>query len=81
VLEKHIGKGLFDIIVCNNRYEGTLPNGVEWVKIDENASDHPLYAGDFLDLEYPWRHDSEKLAKTLMDLLYERTGPLIDRDN
>ena len=81
VLEEHIGEGLFDIIVCNNRYEGILPNGVEWVKMDENAADHPIYASDLLDLEHPWRHDSAKLAKTLMDLLYERTGPLIDREN
>ncbi len=81
VLEEHIGEGLFDIIVCNNRYEGILPNGVEWVKIDENAADYPVYAADFLDSEHPWRHDSEKLARTLMDLLYERTGPLIDREN
>jgi uncharacterized cofD-like protein len=78
VLEDHVGQDLFDIIVCNNRHEGTLPNGVEWVKIDESAADHPLYAGDFLDLEHPWRHNSEKLAKTLMDLLDERTGPLSD---
>jgi uncharacterized cofD-like protein len=78
VLEEHIGEGLFDIIVCNNRYEGILPNGVEWVKMDENAAGHPIYASDLLDLEHPWRHSSEKLAKTLMDLLYERTGPLID---
>lgn len=78
VLEEHIGQSLFDIIVCNNRHEGTLPNGVEWVTIDENAANYPLYAADLLDLEHPWRHDSEKLAKTLMDLLYERTGPLSD---
>ena len=81
VLEEHIGQGLFDIIVCNNRHEGTLPNGVEWVKIDESAADFPVYAADLLDVENPWLHDSEKLAKTLMDLLYERTGPLIDREN
>jgi uncharacterized cofD-like protein len=78
VIEDHIGKGLFDVIVCNNRFEGILPNGVEWVRLDERASDYPIYAADLLDLEHPWRHDSDKLAKTLMDLLYERTGPLSD---
>jgi uncharacterized cofD-like protein len=78
VLEEHVGKGLFDLIVCNNRHEGILPNGVEWVKLDENTANYPIYATDLLDLEHPWRHDSEKLAKTLMDLWYERTGPLSD---
>ena len=78
VLEEHIQGGLFDVIVCNNRYDGVLPNGVEWVNIDELAADYPLYATDLVDVEHPWRHDPEKLAKTLMDLLYERTGPLSD---
>jgi len=78
VIEDHVGKGLFDIIVCNNRYEGTLPNGVEWVRLDERAADYPIYASDFLDPDHPWRHNSDKLAKTLMNLLDERTGPLSD---
>jgi uncharacterized cofD-like protein len=78
VIEDHVGKGLFDIIVCNNRCEGILPNGVEWVSLDERATTYPIYATDLLDSDHPWRHDSEKLAKTLMDLLYERTGPLSD---
>ncbi len=76
VLEEHVGAGLFDVIVFNIRHEGTLPNGVDWVKLDERASEHPIYGADLLDVEHPWRHDSEKLAKVLMDLLFERTGPL-----
>jgi uncharacterized cofD-like protein len=76
VLEEHVGEGLFDIVVCNNWYERALPNGVEWVKIDEAAAKYPVYAADLVDNEQPWRHASDKLAKVLMDLLYERTGPL-----
>jgi uncharacterized cofD-like protein len=75
-LEEHIGGGLFDVIVCNNRYEGALPAGVEWVNIDRRAEKYPVYGTDLLDIEHPWRHDSEKLAKALIDILYERTGPL-----
>jgi uncharacterized cofD-like protein len=78
VLEEHIGRGLFDIIVYNNRHEGTLPNGVEWVAIDPNLNNYPLYGADLLDEEHPWRHSPEKLARALMDLLEERTGPLSD---
>jgi hypothetical protein len=33
-----------------------------------------------LDQERPWRHDSTRLAQTLMDLYYERTGPLVGRE-
>jgi uncharacterized cofD-like protein len=75
-LEEHIGGGLFDVIVCNNRCEGALPDGVEWVNIDRRAEKYPVYGTDLLDIEHPWRHDSEKLAKALIDILYERTGPL-----
>jgi uncharacterized cofD-like protein len=78
VLEEHVGEGLFDVIVCNNWHEGALPNGVEWVKIDDGISGYPVYGADLVDMDYPWRHNSEKLAKVLMDLLYERTGPLIE---
>jgi uncharacterized cofD-like protein len=78
VLEEHAGEGLFDVIVCNNWHERALPNGVEWVKIDDGTAGYPIYGADLVDTEYPWRHNSEKLAKALMDLLYERTGPLIE---
>ncbi len=78
VLDEHVGAGLFDLFVCNNRREGTLPNGVEWVNIDQRALNHPVYSADLVEVEHPWRHDSEKLAKSLMDLLLERTGPLND---
>jgi uncharacterized cofD-like protein len=76
VFEEHIGPDLFDVIVYNNRYEDVLPDGVEWVKLDDDAAMYPVYGADVLDVEHPWRHDSDKLARRLMDLLYERTGPL-----
>ena len=75
-LEEHTGAELFDVIVCNNRYEGTLPEGIGWVNIDSAAEKYPIYGTDLLDIEHPWRHDSEKLAKTTIDILNERTGPL-----
>ncbi len=77
-LEEHIGAGLFDVIVCNNQVDGSLPNGVDWVSIDENAMKYPIYGSDLMDREHPWRHDSVKLAKVLVDILYERTGPLTE---
>ena len=76
VFEEHIGPDLFDVIVYNNRYEDALPDGVDWVKLDDDALMYPVYGADVLDVEHPWRHDSIKLANRLMDLLYERTGPL-----
>ena len=49
---------------------------MEWVKLDEEAAMYPMYGADVVDVDHPWRHDSNKLADRLMDLLFERTGPL-----
>lgn len=76
IFDEHIGPDLFDVIVYNNRYEGTLPDGAEWVKLDDDSFNYPFYGADVLDAEHPWRHDSDKLARRLMDVLFERTGPL-----
>ncbi len=75
-IEKHVGGGMFDLVLCNNRMEGTLPAGVEWVLPTEQLQDEfPAYLGDFMDETKPHRHDPVKLAQTIMDLYNERTGP------
>lgn len=76
VVEEHVGKGLVDIIVYNNRCETSSPNPPDWVKLDSDTHGYSLYGTDLLDVNHPSRHDSEKLARALIDLLYEKTGPL-----
>jgi uncharacterized cofD-like protein len=80
-LEAHTGVGLFDLVVCNNLQKGSLPSGIQWV-IPENdlEVDYPIYLAELIDEAQPWRHDSRKLAQVLMNLLYERTGPLLDKE-
>lgn len=79
VLENHLGGDLFDIVVSNERCEGPLPTDVQWVTAEEDLEDDfAVYRADVVDPERPWRHDGEKLARVLIDLLQERTGPLID---
>jgi uncharacterized cofD-like protein len=76
-VEKHVGEGLFDLVICNNHFEGELGSNVNWVKMDMALLHHSsVYCADLIDPERPWRHDSKRLAKTVMDLFYERTGPL-----
>lgn len=76
-LEEHVGEDLFDIVICNDNYDGSLAEASEWVVADEKSrSDTRLYTTDLVDYEYPWRHDSPRLAQILMDMFYERTGPL-----
>jgi uncharacterized cofD-like protein len=76
-LEEHVGEDLFDIFLCNDNYDASLTISTQWVIADEKSrSDVRLYTADLVDYEYPWRHDALKLAQVLMDLFYERTGPL-----
>ena len=76
-VEEHIGEDLFDMVLCNENYEGNPGANSEWVRVDEKTlTDERSYCADLIDDEHPWRHDSIKLAQVLMDLYFERTGPL-----
>ncbi len=76
-LKDHVGDDLFDVILCNSRYDGELSPDSHWVRTDEKSDhDRRLYCADLRDDEFPWRHASDKLATAVMDLFYERTGPL-----
>ena len=75
-LENHVGEDLFDIILCNNNYEHNIGSS-QWVLADEKTlSDSRTHCSDLVDDGHPWRHDSIKLAQVIMDIFYERTGPL-----
>lgn len=72
-LEDHVGKDLFDIILCNRQMDAPLPAGIEWVWAEEALkAQYRLHFADVVDDDYPWRHDSEKLAQTIVEILQER---------
>lgn len=76
-LEEHIGEDLFDIILCNDNYDIPHADPFQWVRVDERSrSDVRLYTADLIDYDNLEHHDSNRLAQTLMDLFYERTGPI-----
>ena len=76
-LEEHIGSDLLDLVVCNDCYEAEQSEETQWVVPDEeHLADPRFYYADLLDRENPMHHDPIKLAQVLIDLLYERTGPL-----
>ena len=78
-LEAHVGGGFFEVVLANDRCDSRLPEGVEWVPIDPDlAAEYPIHAADFSDDIRPARHDARKLASILMELLEERTGPLVE---
>ena len=79
-LEEQVGENFFDVVLCNENYECNLGSTSEWVRADEKSrADLRFYGADLMDADHPWRHDSVKLSQVLMDLFYERTGPLSDR--
>jgi len=76
-LEEHAGEDLFDVVLCNENYAGDLGGTSQWVRADERSRrDQRLYCSDLVDEDRPWRHSTMKLSQVLMDLYYERTGPL-----
>jgi uncharacterized cofD-like protein len=76
-LQEHVGDNLFGIILCNANYEGQLNEGSHWVQTDEKTlADARVHCSDLTDPSHPWRHDSEKLARSLIEILAEYTGPL-----
>lgn len=80
-IEKHLGGRIFDLLVVNNTMDGKLPEDIDWVRTEADLDQtYPIYEANLLDHERPWRHDSTRLAQTLMDLYYERTGPLVGRE-
>lgn len=80
-IEKHMDGPLFDLVICNDRYIGELPTPLEWVRTEpELKEQYSVYQADLVDQDNPWRHDSLKLARIIMDLFNERTGPLMGRE-
>jgi uncharacterized cofD-like protein len=78
-LNDHVGATIFDIVVINNNFEGQLQSSSDWVKTNqETESEYPVYRSNLVDHVQPWRHDSSKLARVIIDLYQERTGPLVE---
>jgi uncharacterized cofD-like protein len=78
-INDHAGTGLFDIVIANNNFDGELPQGVEWITAGEHLKEYSaVYASDLVDPAMPWRHDGEALSRVIIDLLEERTGPLVE---
>ena len=46
--------------------------------VEEAYNDYPIYLAEVIDEYDLLRHDSQKLAKTIIDLWEERTGPLVE---
>lgn len=70
-LDRH-GLGMFTHVVVNNRCltSGNWPN-LEWIQAPakEEHIDAQCVEADLIDDQVPWRHDSRKLARTVMAMV------------
>jgi uncharacterized cofD-like protein len=79
-VEEYLGGPTFDVVVCNQVAAGQKSAKVAWVPLDDDLDQkYAIYAADLVDEISPWRHDSQKLGRAVMDLFYEKTGPLVSR--
>jgi uncharacterized cofD-like protein len=77
-IERHAGPGLVNVLLVNDRLDVDLrkvgmPAGVGELVQPSGSQGSRLVAADLIDVEYPWRHDSRKLAQAVMDV-YARAG-------
>ncbi|GAB4421368.1 MAG: YvcK family protein [Anaerolineae bacterium] len=84
-LEKHIGQGVFDIVLANNSFPSKNAGPNTHYVLPSSATDKALqhyqvHLADLTDSERPWRHDPDKLAKALLALYDSVMGaaPLSD---
>ena len=74
-LQRHTFSTVVDHVVANNHAERLSPqDNVETVLTDGRPIVHArLEEHDLADLEHPFRHDSEKLVRAVMDLYGRKT--------
>jgi hypothetical protein len=76
-IEKHVGTGLFDIVLVNNAFPPLAPDSnfryVEAGTAGGNGSGpgFHIHRAPLVDERRPWRHDSEQLARVIMAMLEE----------
>ncbi|MDP6793642.1 MAG: YvcK family protein [Anaerolineales bacterium] len=74
-LHTHTDGTMFPIVLANNRWQGALLPGMEWVTSGNHINGvGEVVAADVVDEKSPWRHDSGKLAAALLRLL-KHGGP------
>jgi uncharacterized cofD-like protein len=71
-LREHMGSDVFQVVLANRNFSNIRPPGAgaDWVKLPRpEAVDYRLVTRDLVDQQYPWRHDSTKLAEAVMRLV------------
>ena len=72
-IQRHVGKGIMEVVLANERLDVDLraagaPAGVGELVQPGKVQGVRLVPADLIDVEHPWRHDSVKLARAVMDV-------------
>jgi uncharacterized cofD-like protein len=78
VISKHVGENLFDVALVNSNTAGPVEKGQQWVLSDETSVFPPPFWCDLRDEQLMAHHDPRKLAKIIINLYQEKTGPLVE---
>lgn len=73
-LIRHSARGAFHYVLANNGFDPVPPPHSEWVRLPARTVGYRLITADLRDRERPWRHDPERMARILIELLAEVTG-------
>lgn len=72
-LRRHAGRA-FDIVLANDHYDTVQPPSAygQWVTLPAPGApiDYRLFTGNLVDDATPWRHDSTKLARRLLEVYH-----------
>jgi len=69
-IQRHVGPNVVDLVLCNDHRDVDFsgkPSGVGELVMPGEVTGARLVQADVVDVEYPWRHDSKKLARAVMD--------------
>jgi uncharacterized cofD-like protein len=72
-IQRCVGKGIMDVVLANDRQDVDLraagaPGGVGELVQPGEVQGARLVLADLIDVEHPWRHDSVKLARSVIDV-------------
>lgn len=71
----HAEAGILDCVLANDGFDGPPPPQAAWVPLPADPPrGYRLISTDLRSREQPWRHDPERMARALIDLLAEESG-------
>jgi uncharacterized cofD-like protein len=76
-LQDHVGKDIFYYVLANDNFDAQLPPqaNIDFVPVTyETTGEYQVITADLIDLENAWRHDSEKLARKVIEFYHQQCG-------